>query len=221
MITTRAAYASGPPPAFEPLRETSDFVLWKRTGPVGERRTLAEGDRPGAPLDCSSAAGRRLSRRRRHGNGLRRAARDRRRLVAEPHGRERLGLLAGADAAAGSLADLDPVRRHPAAAHHAPRGWTRPLPAEPRLPRLGPLLRRGRAHRPPPRPGPVHGQRRATAARGPPAGRLLGGPSRGDRRHARRRRSPAGRSPARASAESRCAAPAAATWTGIRPPGGR
>jgi hypothetical protein len=62
VITTRAAYASGPPPAFEPLRETSDFVLWKRAGPVGERRTLDEGDRPGAPLDCSSSHGRRLSR---------------------------------------------------------------------------------------------------------------------------------------------------------------
>ena len=60
VITTRAAYASGPPPAFEPLRVTADFVLWKRTGPVGERRTLAEGDRPGEPLDCSSSQGRRL-----------------------------------------------------------------------------------------------------------------------------------------------------------------
>jgi hypothetical protein len=60
VITTRAAYASGPPPAFEPLRETSDFVLWKRVGPVGERRTLAEGDQPGAPLDCSGPHGRRL-----------------------------------------------------------------------------------------------------------------------------------------------------------------
>ena len=62
VITTRAAYASGPPPAFEPLRVTADFVLWKRTGPVGERRTLAEGDRPGEPLDCSSSQGRRLRR---------------------------------------------------------------------------------------------------------------------------------------------------------------
>ncbi|TMK72655.1 MAG: hypothetical protein E6G48_06710 [Actinobacteria bacterium] len=60
VITTRAAYASGPPAAFEPLRETSDFVLWKRAGPVGERRTLAEGDRPGALLDCSGPHGRRI-----------------------------------------------------------------------------------------------------------------------------------------------------------------
>jgi hypothetical protein len=62
VITTRAAYASGPPPSFEPVRVTSDFVLWRREGPVGERRTLAEGDRPGKELDCSSPQGRRLSR---------------------------------------------------------------------------------------------------------------------------------------------------------------
>jgi hypothetical protein len=62
VITTRATYASGPPPAFEPLRVTKDFVLWRRTEPVGRRRTLAEADRPGAPLDCSSPVGRRVSR---------------------------------------------------------------------------------------------------------------------------------------------------------------
>jgi hypothetical protein len=52
VITTRAAYASGPPPGFEPVRQTSDFVLWKRTGPVGPRRTLAEGPDPGVELEC-------------------------------------------------------------------------------------------------------------------------------------------------------------------------
>jgi len=62
VITTRAPYASGPPPAFEPLRATKDFVLWRRTEPVGQRRTLDEADRPGAPLDCSSRDGRRLRR---------------------------------------------------------------------------------------------------------------------------------------------------------------
>ena len=54
VITTRAAYASGPPPAYRPIRQTPDFVLWKRTGSVGPRRTLAEGADPGAVLDCSS-----------------------------------------------------------------------------------------------------------------------------------------------------------------------
>jgi hypothetical protein len=60
VITTRAAYASGPPPGFEPVRETADFVLWKRTGPVGPRRTLAEGDNPGVQLDCRSPAASKL-----------------------------------------------------------------------------------------------------------------------------------------------------------------
>jgi hypothetical protein len=59
VITTRAAYASGPPPSFRPVRLTPDFVLWKRTGPVGPRRTLAEGADPGAILDCAGHAGRR------------------------------------------------------------------------------------------------------------------------------------------------------------------
>jgi hypothetical protein len=62
VITTRAAYASGPPPSFRPVRLTPDFVLWKRTGPVGPRRTLAEGADPGAILDCSKPADRRRAR---------------------------------------------------------------------------------------------------------------------------------------------------------------
>ncbi len=54
VITTRAAFASGPPPNYEPVRETDDFVLWKRTGPGGPRSTLQEGANPGAPLECPS-----------------------------------------------------------------------------------------------------------------------------------------------------------------------
>jgi len=53
VITTRGAYASGPPPRLEVARETPDFVLWKRTGPAGPRRVLDEGDNPGVELDCS------------------------------------------------------------------------------------------------------------------------------------------------------------------------
>jgi hypothetical protein len=52
VITTRAAYASGPPPDFARVRKTPDFVLWKRAGPAGPRRTLPEGDNPGVSLDC-------------------------------------------------------------------------------------------------------------------------------------------------------------------------
>jgi hypothetical protein len=62
VITTRAAYASGPPPGFSPIARTPTFQLWKRTGPVGPRHTLAEGASPGAPLDCRTGAGRRISR---------------------------------------------------------------------------------------------------------------------------------------------------------------
>jgi hypothetical protein len=57
VITTGAAYASGPPPAFQPVRRTPDFVLWKRTGRVGPRRTLAEGPDPGAIAPCSARRG--------------------------------------------------------------------------------------------------------------------------------------------------------------------
>jgi hypothetical protein len=60
VITTRGAYASGPPPGFVPLRKTDDFVLWKRTAPVGPRRTLAEGADPGVKLDCRGKATPRL-----------------------------------------------------------------------------------------------------------------------------------------------------------------
>jgi hypothetical protein len=63
VITTRAAYASGPPPGFEPVRETDDFVLWRRSGMLRARRTLDEGPNPGAILDCDRPAARRLSRR--------------------------------------------------------------------------------------------------------------------------------------------------------------
>ena len=54
VITTRGAYASGPPPGFEPERETADFALWKRTARLGPRRALAEGASPGALLRCAS-----------------------------------------------------------------------------------------------------------------------------------------------------------------------
>ena len=61
VITTRAAYASGPPPSFEPVRETADFVLWKRTRPGGPRRTLHEGANPGVLLKCLSPEDTRLA----------------------------------------------------------------------------------------------------------------------------------------------------------------
>ncbi len=53
VITTRGAFASGPPPWLEPARETPSFVLWTVEGrPSPDRRVLAEGDQPGAILRC-------------------------------------------------------------------------------------------------------------------------------------------------------------------------
>lgn len=54
VITTRASFASQPPPAFAPLRLTRDFVLWERRGTVGPRHVLDEGDNPGVIRDCST-----------------------------------------------------------------------------------------------------------------------------------------------------------------------
>jgi hypothetical protein len=64
VITTRAPYASEPPSNFRAVRETESFVLWERVGPTPDRRTLREGEQPGAVLDCSTPEGNRLSQRR-------------------------------------------------------------------------------------------------------------------------------------------------------------
>jgi hypothetical protein len=64
VITTRAAYASGPPPWLRPVRRTPQFVLWKRKGkPDLDRHLLAEGAAPGTVLDCHQHAGRRIAAR--------------------------------------------------------------------------------------------------------------------------------------------------------------
>jgi hypothetical protein len=56
VITTSADFNSSPPPEFEPVMETRDFILWGRRAaalPEGQRRTLREPIYPGATLDCS------------------------------------------------------------------------------------------------------------------------------------------------------------------------
>ncbi len=51
VITTRGAFASGPPPWLQPVRVTPSFVLWKRGPGVSlDRQVLAEGDQPGRTL---------------------------------------------------------------------------------------------------------------------------------------------------------------------------
>jgi hypothetical protein len=57
VLTTNAAEQSEAPPSFEPALETEDFILWRRVGSTGERRTLPEPLYPGAGLDCSGPNG--------------------------------------------------------------------------------------------------------------------------------------------------------------------
>ena len=51
VITTRAAYASGPPQSYRFVEETDSYVLW-RAGPVGPRTPAETGAEPTGPLDC-------------------------------------------------------------------------------------------------------------------------------------------------------------------------
>ena len=57
ILATRGGPRSSPPPRFDPVVETENYILWERTGLVGRRKTLDEGIEPGAVLDCESAAG--------------------------------------------------------------------------------------------------------------------------------------------------------------------
>ncbi len=61
VITTRGAFASGPPPWLRLVRTTPSFALWKRVGRLSPRRTLAEGEDPGTDLRCSTPNGGRLA----------------------------------------------------------------------------------------------------------------------------------------------------------------
>jgi len=62
LVTSRTAYASAPPAGFHPIKRTRWHVLWERRGPPKPREILAEGEAPGAVLNCGRAGGRRLSR---------------------------------------------------------------------------------------------------------------------------------------------------------------
>lgn len=58
VITTRAAYASGPPPWLKPVRTTASFILWRRSAPPRslDRHVLDEGASPGANRRCGLGA---------------------------------------------------------------------------------------------------------------------------------------------------------------------
>jgi hypothetical protein len=62
VITTRGAFASGPPASLRLMRTTPSFALWRRVGPLTARETLSEGKYPGAVLRCASPSGQRISR---------------------------------------------------------------------------------------------------------------------------------------------------------------
>lgn len=61
ILATRGEPASSPPPRFEPVVETENYVLYERRGLVGRRKTLDEGVEPGAVLDCGTPEGRRVA----------------------------------------------------------------------------------------------------------------------------------------------------------------
>jgi hypothetical protein len=58
VVTYRDAAASALPPQLRLVARTDDYALWKRTGQVRERSILAEGEWPGAVLECDTPAGR-------------------------------------------------------------------------------------------------------------------------------------------------------------------
>jgi hypothetical protein len=57
VLTTNASEQSEAARGFEPELETEDFVLWRRVGATGERRTLLEPLYPGAGVACAGPNG--------------------------------------------------------------------------------------------------------------------------------------------------------------------
>jgi hypothetical protein len=64
VVTARSPFASHVPPNFRLAAQTPQYELWQRTGPTPPRDVLAEAGRPGLTLDCTTADGRALSRKR-------------------------------------------------------------------------------------------------------------------------------------------------------------
>jgi hypothetical protein len=52
VLTTRAAYASGPPPGYGVVRQTDSYVLWKRRGGDSGRVPAESDAAPGRVIDC-------------------------------------------------------------------------------------------------------------------------------------------------------------------------
>ena len=62
VVSPRDPAASQPPSNMKLVRTTSYYDVWERQGPTPERQTLAEGQEPGAVLNCATAQGRVLAR---------------------------------------------------------------------------------------------------------------------------------------------------------------
>jgi hypothetical protein len=57
VITTRAPYASGPPPGYRPVEITDSYILWRQgRSPVG-RKPVERDAQPGRELDCRDHSG--------------------------------------------------------------------------------------------------------------------------------------------------------------------
>ena len=50
VITTRAAYASGPPPSYRPVLQTDSYVLWRAHDPDTRRAPIERGAEPGGEI---------------------------------------------------------------------------------------------------------------------------------------------------------------------------
>jgi len=62
VVTPRSAFASVPPPNWRLVATTPSYQAWARTGPTAPYSIMSTGSAPGAVLNCSTAAGRRLRR---------------------------------------------------------------------------------------------------------------------------------------------------------------
>jgi hypothetical protein len=63
VVTPRSAYSSEPPANFRLIAQTGMYAAYRRTGPTQQRSVLEPADAPVGRLECSTPAGRRLSRR--------------------------------------------------------------------------------------------------------------------------------------------------------------
>jgi hypothetical protein len=61
VVSPRDPAASQPPSNMRLIRTTRYYEVWERRGPTPERQTLAEGQEPGAVLNCATAQGRALA----------------------------------------------------------------------------------------------------------------------------------------------------------------